>query len=245
MDLKQAKLILEKINRLYDTMTMDDKVDEFEQDLMLAYIKQFYDSFAPEEAIVPKPIKRNKPPSLTETKPSPAPDPTPEPEVINIVEEVPVPPPAAEIPSESNQFAPEVVEVEEEIVPEPSIQAAAPVRQEPAQVKVNPVVPSMDKKIAELFELDHGNDLSERLSLQPIKDLTKAFGINERMLTINELFGQDNSFFEAIIERLNRLPNFDEAKYVLAQVAEKHGWSNADKRKKAIIFIKQIYRRYL
>ena len=239
MDLKQAKLILEKINRLYDTMTMDDKVDEFEQDLMLAYIKQFYDSFAPEEVAIPKPIQRNKPPKLSESKANPAPD-----EVI-LVEEIPTPPPPIEIPSESNQYVPAVIVEEEEEVAEPAMEAATPLQQDRVQVKVNPVVPSMDKKIAALFELDHGNDLSERLSLQPTKDLTKAFGINERMLTINELFGQDNTFFEAIIERLNRLPNFEEAKYVLAQVAEKHGWSNADKRKKAMIFIKQVYRRYL
>lgn len=239
MDLKQAKLILEKINRLYDTMTMDDKVDEFEKDLMLAYTKQYYECFAPEAQVLPRPIQRNKPAKLASTPSAAAPE-----EVI-LVEEIPTPPPPIEIPNESNQIAPEVVLEEEEEITEPVLKATTPAVQEPARVKVSPVVPSMDKKIAELFELDHGNDLSERLSLQPIADLTKAFGINERMLTINELFGQDNTFFEAIIERLNRLPNFDEAKYVLAQVADKHGWSNADKRKKAIVFIKQIYRRYL
>ncbi len=239
MDLKQAKLILEKINRLYDTMTMDDKVDEFEKDLMLAYIRQFYSSFDPKDEIAPQPIQRNKSAPVVDTKATVAPE-----EVI-LVEDIPTPPTPIEIPRESNQITPEVIIEEEEEIAEIAVEAAIPAVQEPAAAKVNPVVPSMDKKIAELFELDHGNDLSERLSLQPIKDLTKAFGINEKMLTINELFGQDNTFFEAIIERLNRLPNFEEAKYVLAQVADKHGWSDANKRKKAIIFIKQIYRRYL
>ena len=34
MNLQQGKIILEKINRLYQSMTLDSKIDSFEQELM-------------------------------------------------------------------------------------------------------------------------------------------------------------------------------------------------------------------
>ncbi len=244
MDIKQAKLILQKINRLYDTMTLDDRVDEFEQDLMLAYIKQLYDSFSNEKEVIPQPIQRRKPPQLVNGTQS---------SIAPVVEETPPPPPPAEpeIPRASTKVNPVVVEEEEEIeLHEAVIPASEPIYEqsnpeEPLAAKSNPVIPSLDKKVAKLFEFEIGSDLSDRLSLQPIADLTKAFGINEKMLSINELFGKDAVFFEGILERLNRLSNFNDAKYVLAQIADKYGWAEEDKRKKAIIFIKKVYRKYL
>jgi hypothetical protein len=40
MNIEQADRILKKINRLFETMAVDDKIDVFEQDLMLSYIRQ-------------------------------------------------------------------------------------------------------------------------------------------------------------------------------------------------------------
>ena len=242
MDLKQAKLILEKINRLYETMTLDSKVDEFEQDLMLAYVKQLYDSFSDNPDTTPQPIKRRKPPVISKKK---------EPKINYIIEEEEeeTPPsagrPEMEIPKESTEIPPEPVE-EEEVELELQEAFHAPKQVKPSTPsKPTPVYPSMDKKVAAIFEFESGSEISDKLGLQPINDLTKAFGINEKILTINELFGKDQTFYEGIMERLNRLANFDEAKYVLAQIAEKNGWAEADKKKKAVVFVKKVYRRYL
>ncbi len=40
MNIEQAERILKKINRLFETMALDDKIDVFEQDLMLSYVRQ-------------------------------------------------------------------------------------------------------------------------------------------------------------------------------------------------------------
>ena len=55
MNIKQANIILEKINRLYKSMTLDpSNIDEFEQDLMLSYIRQLHQAFSPNEKVKKK-----------------------------------------------------------------------------------------------------------------------------------------------------------------------------------------------
>jgi len=56
MNLQQAKITLEKINRLYQSMTLDSSIDEHEQQLMLNYIRQFYKP-DPEPIRVEKPVR--------------------------------------------------------------------------------------------------------------------------------------------------------------------------------------------
>ena len=45
MNIEQADLILKKINRLFESMSLDNKVDVFEQDLMLSYVRQLKEAF--------------------------------------------------------------------------------------------------------------------------------------------------------------------------------------------------------
>lgn len=96
--------------------------------------------------------------------------------------------------------------------------------------------------------LDYGsdsNELSDRLSERPISDLTKAMGINERMLTVNELFDGDNSAFKAALSALNGLDSYEAAKsYISTQLIEKYNWVSPKKRKKAKVFIKLVKRRF-
>lgn len=49
MNIEQADRILKKINLLFETMALDDKIDVFEQDLMLSYIRQLREAFSPAE----------------------------------------------------------------------------------------------------------------------------------------------------------------------------------------------------
>ena len=57
------------------------------------------------------------------------------------------------------------------------------------------------------------------LVLQLDSDLTKAMGINERMLTVNELFDGDNSAFKAALSALNGLDSYEAAKsYISTQL---------------------------
>ena len=73
----------------------------------------------------------------------------------------------------------------------------------------------------------------------------KAMGLNERILTVNELFGGDANAFKKVMTDLNQLRNFDEAKqYLATNVVEKYDWTKRNKKSKAKILIKTIRRRY-
>ena len=102
------------------------------------------------------------------------------------------------------------------------------------------------EELEALFEIKTGTELSDKLSLSPIKDLRKSMGVNERIFTINELFNGDQRLFDEVILHLNNLSNFDSAaSYLKEKVARDNDWDNKEKKKKAEHFIRLIYRRYL
>jgi len=101
-------------------------------------------------------------------------------------------------------------------------------------------------EIEELFYFQEARELSDRLSLSPIADLNKALGINDRLLTVNELFGGDYAFFDESFRKLNSMSSFEEAKsYLKENVVEDQDWLNPGKKEKAKRFIKFIKRRYI
>ncbi len=97
-----------------------------------------------------------------------------------------------------------------------------------------------------LFVDNHSNELSEKLSKRPIKDLKKAFGINEKIFTVKEIFNGDKNAFEETIEKFNNFNNFEEAKnYILKELAQVYNWDKPKNIKKIGQFIKIIKRRYI
>ena len=97
-----------------------------------------------------------------------------------------------------------------------------------------------------LFVENSSNELSEKLSNRPIKDLKKAFGINEKIFTVKEIFNGDKNAFEDAIEKFNRFNDFEEAKkYILEELAQTFNWDKPGNIKKIGQFIKIIQRRYL
>jgi len=101
MNLQQAKITLEKINRLYQSMTLDSSIDEHEQQLMLNYIRQFYKAFSGEglenevaEVIkTPRVIRKTiEATPVVQEIPVPqfTPEPIPEPEPEPVSDPVPV-----------------------------------------------------------------------------------------------------------------------------------------------------------
>jgi len=140
----------------------------------------------------------------------------------------------------------EVVEIEEEeveeIVEEEEIAASI------VEIKEKKSsIPKYDEELLALFEDEGlGNELSDKLSQRPLKDLTKAMSINERIFTIKELFGNDKDEYHNMMTALNGLNSFDEAKQILlGSVASKYNWGDKGKMKKAIGFVKTVRRRYL
>ena len=83
-----------------------------------------------------------------------------------------------------------------------------------------------------IFKMDEITDLSAKLSMSKIDDISKAIGINERIFTINELFGGNGNLFTNIINQLNACRDFDQAKALLiAEVAIPQQWEKEDKEK--------------
>lgn len=232
MNLQQAKITLEKINRLYQSMTLDSSIDEHEQQLMLNYIRQFYKAFsgeglendAPEVVKTPRVIRKTveatpvvQEISVPQFTPEPIPEPVPEPKPVPVRVEQPV----------KEYKAPPVA-------PTPSYQAD----ERPTSVPVE------SDDYEELFELPASKELSDRLSSTPIKDLTKAISINEKILTCNELFSKDKTRFNDALKTLNGFSSFTEARPFLASLANEFGWDKKKSKKKAQVFIKLVRRRY-
>jgi len=242
MKIKQAKILLEKINRLFASMTMDEHVSEIEKELMRNYVKSLYEEFLPENgvkanSIIEPPKKAAPAPKVQVVTPKPKVVTPPPPKV-----EVVTPPPPAPKPEPVVAEVPKVVVVEKvtpppapkpKPTPIPVVKSTPPPAPKPKRSKIS-------EEMEDLFEFKVAKELSERLSDAPLKDLRKAMGINERILTTNELFDGNGDALKDALAALNNLNNFDEAKNYLANIGEIYDWTAKKKRKKAKIFVKLI-----
>ena len=86
--------------------------------------------------------------------------------------------------------------------------------------------------------------IADRLGKQPISDLSKAIGINEKFLFINDLFKGENIDYNSAIHELNAFNSFEEAQdYIQTVLQPKYQWKLKNSSEKK--FIKFIERRYL
>jgi len=242
MNIKQANIILEKINRLYKSMTLDpSNIDEFEQELMLSYIRQLHDAFS----IDGKPMKKSKaelPPVVNFPKQEHNPEPKPESKLEPKPELNPEPKSIRQedIPVKSDEPKPKVARFEEQ--PAESIPNPAPSRKYEPATSTSGI---SKEDLNELFDVKQAKELSEKLGESPISDLTKAMGLNEKIFTINELFGGDTKAFDLMLKTLNTFNSFEQAKaYLSENFAGQYDWTHKEKKKKAINLIKLIRRRY-
>jgi len=257
MNLAKAKILLDKINRLYTSMSLDeDNVATIEKDLMRDYVKQLYDAFLSEKTAVAVPTR----PRRTTPKPTYTPAPVVRKKVAVVTPPPPPPPPVVveevSVPVVKATPAPKVVRtpppprvVTPPPPPPPPVVEATPTPvavPTPTPRKVTPAT-VVDPEHADLFQVStDAKELSEKLGQTRISDLNNAMGLNERIFTVNELFGADNSLYRNVIRDLNNLNSFEAAKaYLSTNVAEKFNWTHKSKRNKAKNFIKLVRRRYL
>jgi len=99
------------------------------------------------------------------------------------------------------------------------------------------------RTINEIHATSPQTSLAEQFGKQPILDLTKEIGINERFLLTENLFNGDTKTYNEAINKLNCFSELDEAiTYFKHDLAKEFKWnlkSNQVKR-----FIKLIERRY-
>jgi hypothetical protein len=243
MDIKSFNKKLNKISALTDTGNDGVQLSALERDLLLSYIRDLYDL-----ALDNMPsINKNQSTTVSEVKRQ-EPVVVASPPVPPIVEPVQ---PTISVPTPTIPVyeAPKV----EEVVNSPAVveKVEAPaIKIEPVvvtpEIKQSPSVSSISNELlAELFADEKVTDLSDKLALSPVKDLTKSMGINERIFTQQELFGNNQTQFNDTLQRLNNCQNFEEAKqYLLENVINVYDWTNEQKLKKAATFVKLVKRKF-
>ena len=234
MDISQFNKKISKISLFADNLSTDGQFSTLERDLLLSYIRDLY-----ELALDAQNVVNHAAPSAITHSPK---------ETIRPQEVAPEPVKVVSTPP--------VQIVEQPVVIQPVVPSPPPILEEAKPITPiyaptpQPVIaqskPLDNAELAELFADEKVTDLSDKLALAPIKDLTKSMGINERIFTQQELFGNNQAVFNATLEGLNKCQNFDEAKqYLLENVIYTFDWTNENKIKKAGTFIKLIKRKFV
>jgi hypothetical protein len=242
MNLKKAKITLEKINSLYASMSIEEgNTSAIERDLMLSYIRQLYEAFLhTADGRLEKALEADgSGSSQAEEKPKPR--------------RTYKPPRIIEIPEGLQTSAPHKL-TSRPITPPPAPVPKAPPapKEEPAAAEPVKTAPSTgdssgfssSPEIEALFEHKAAKELSEKLSARPIQDLTKALAINDRLLYMNELFGKDLNMLNDTLGQLNEYSRLSEAKELLVSLAKRYEWTRDDRSSVAKDFIHLVRRRY-
>lgn len=254
MDYKKTSVLLKKIKSLHNTlMDNEDQPSSMEQELMKSYLRDFYDSFVSGEGATDifntesnQTVTTQTPavaPKIVETQTS----------QINSTHNIQNQPIELIPPVQSQNTVPVDQDPIQEIIEEKSAiiekQADAKTDEEMVvegkEVIKQLVNDPVDADLLALFNEAPVTDLSDKLALLPINDLTKALSINERFFTIQELFGGNSDLFKTTLQKLNSFSNFEEASEdLMSSVASEYEWASTTKHKKAANFIKLIRRRY-
>lgn len=231
MDKQRAKIIIRKINSLFDSIEMESNmISAIERDLMLKYIRDLYEVFVEEPKGQATLQKKANPPLATPK------------------EEVPPPPKPIMAPEPMDQ--PKFDQQKKEAPPvkkEPEIPSAPPEKPKSQPVYAEPKTSASgtSSEIEGLFSFKQARELSEKLSEQPIRDLSAALSINDKLLYTNELFGRQHNVLNDSLTTLNRFENMDQAKSFLVSLVEQYNWTDSEREEIARSFIKTIRRRYV
>jgi hypothetical protein len=246
MDIIKARRFLLKIQAMLEHDTARD-LSRLEKDLLKSYIIQLYDSMTDEaefgeETTQPRiPVSKSTPVVSIEKTDIPAIHPK-EPPTLESPKAPPTeftPPKPVEVPLEISFHKKEttVTEPRSEYKPKEVVHTST--------TTVSHKVSGNAKMLEELFDLSKSEEVSGRFSHIPIASIESAMGLNERIFTLNELFGGDKSLFDETCRELNSLNSFSEAKSLLMKgAAAQFHWGEAERVKMAEQFIRIVARRY-
>lgn len=245
MDIQVFNKKLHKISALTENAISDGQFSPLERELILSYIRELYDIVLDEK----HPLDVRQAPEVVERKAEPlSAEPIRQaetPKAAPIAEPIVVPQPVAHtVVVEEKVIIPQPEPIQIQVVEE--VVKAEPVKQ--VEIQKPSFVPNAGSSdaLAELFVDEKISDLSDKLALSPIKDLTKSMGINERIFTQQELFGNNQAHFSETLEGLNKCQSFDEAKqYLVHNVIYKYDWVAEQNIKKAVTFIKLVKRKFI
>lgn len=255
MDIVNFNKKLNKITVLTESVS-DSDFSPLERDLLLTYIRDLYDLALGDEPVVFKRIEK-----VAVQPVAPKVEVSPEILVQKTIIAEPIKPiiepvqPTQAIKETVAPPSPQTVVVEvpttiQDPVKPTAIIVETTAKSVPLVEKIKVATPSLNLSeheiINELFSEGKVNDLSDKLGLTPVQDLTKSMGINERIFTQQELFNNNPQQFNDVLTTLNGFQSFEEAKqYLINKVIPQYGWMQDDKIKKATTFIKLVKRKYL
>lgn len=223
MDISKLEKHYKKLGNIIDAVKDDPEISTIERDLLKSYLLKMYDNVVQHETSEPKVVVQ----------------PTNEPLQAPIIEK--------EI--SSSTLVAKTVNVEPEKaapIEEITRKEIQEMPQQEAEQKITTESNTHSSEMDDLFTSVEIHELSERLSYAPIDDLQKAFSINDKILTIRELFGGDNHLFNTVIDRLNTFSSYSEAReYLMNGIAKDYSWDNSSKLGKAKVFVKNVQRRYM
>lgn len=106
---------------------------------------------------------------------------------------------------------------------------------------------TLSNEFDDLFAFKEATDLSQKLSEQPISDLTKCLSLNDRFLFKKELFNNEEGRLESVLTELNACADFDQARqWMESNILSTYDWKkNKQRINKAKEFIKLTRRRFL
>ena len=238
MDKEKARVLIHKINALYKNIDANTPgVSPLERDLMLSYLRQFYETIALSQSQNKAPVKEVQPEKevipvkevqhIKEIQPE---------KEIQVVKEVQ---PVNEVKRETSLLGRErgVANFEpEKKISEP---VAPPVTPQPAELL-------SDNELAHLFIWQEPSNLAERLASQAITNLSfSTFSMNERLLYTNDLFGKNSAEMEEAVKMLNNFTHFDQAKVFLLNIGRQYDWHKEERKDAAKSFINTVRRRFL
>ena len=176
----------------------------------------------------------------TPARPEPAPEPVPEPAPMPaetpapVPVEIPAPEPEAEEPAAVPEEPAEIPETREtsaapqsaaEEDDEPGFEEITLEAAAPAGVVLGDVINHDVQTLADTLAAPRDR-ASELRRSEPVTDLRKAIGINDKFLLIRDLFGGDGEAYERAIGTLNDCADFDDC---MIYIAENYAWNpNSD-----------------
>ncbi len=195
----------------------------------------------------PEPSRKPAPESIPEPAPAPEPEPTsePTPELVLepalepvpelVIEPEPESQPEPELESESEPES----QPEPESEPEPEPESGSESEPQPVAVEpglaVEPLpVPEPVPVLGEVINHDvqtlsdtlgpRRDRAAELRRLEPVDDLERAIGINDKFLMIRDLFGGDGAAYDRAIRTLNAFDDLDDC---MIYIAENYSWNAA------------------
>lgn len=126
------------------------------------------------------------------------------------------------------------IEIEEEVLleEEPELEIEEEVEEAVKEIEehmedvMKMVMPSMPSVPKVKSTKEPVQSLAEKLSQSKVEDLTKAFGISEKFLFMNELFEGDSEEYKEALNNLNSFSSWSEAEKELMSLSSKYGWDH-------------------